>query len=76
MASVDDGRVVFAIPLDNVTYLGTTDTDLSKPFQSFVPKEQLFSPERAAGHLIDVLLAQTPENTGQFLAWDGQVIPW
>ena len=55
---------------------GTTDTDLSKPFQSFVPKEQLFSPERAAGHLIDVLLAQTPENTGQFLAWDGQVIPW
>ena len=65
-------------PLATVTLLhpGTTDTDLSKPFQSFVPKEQLFSPERAAGHLIDVLLAQTPENTGQFLAWDGQVIPW
>ena len=65
-------------PLATVTLLhpGTTDTDLSKPFQSFVPKEQLFSPERAAGHLIDVLLAQTPGNTGQFLAWDGQVIPW
>ena len=65
-------------PLATVTLLhpGTTDTDLSKPFQSFVPKEQLFSPERAAGHLIDVLLAQTPEQTGRFLAWDGQVIPW
>ena len=65
-------------PLATVTLLhpGTTDTDLSKPFQSFVPKEQLFSPERAAGHLIDVLLAQTPEHTGRFLAWDGQLIPW
>ena len=65
-------------PLATVTLLhpGTTDTNLSKPFQSFVPKEQLFTPERAAGHLIDVLLAQAPEHTGRFLAWDGQVIPW
>ena len=65
-------------PMATVTLLhpGTTDTALSKPFQSFVPKEQLFSPKRAAGHLIDVLLAQTPEHSGQFLAWDGQVIPW
>jgi len=27
MSSVDDGRVVFAIPLGNTTYVGTTDTD-------------------------------------------------
>ena len=65
-------------PMATVTLLhpGTTDTSLSKPFQSFVPKEQLFSPERAAGHLVDVLMEQAPEHTGQFLAWDGQVIPW
>jgi glycerol-3-phosphate dehydrogenase len=27
MNSIDDGRVVFAIPLGNATYVGTTDTD-------------------------------------------------
>ena len=66
------------LPLATVTLLhpGTTDTALSQPFQSFVPKEKLFSPERAAGHLLDVLLHQTPTDTGRFLAWDGQDIPW
>ena len=66
------------LPLTTVTLLhpGTTDTALSKPFQSFVPKEKLFSPERAAGHLLDVLLGQTPCDSGRFLAWDGQDIPW
>ena len=66
------------LPLATVTLLhpGTTDTALSQPFQSFVPKERLFSPERAAGHLLDVLLHQTPTDTGRFLAWDGQDIPW
>ena len=65
-------------PLSTVTLLhpGTTDTPLSKPFQGFVPPEQLFSPERAAEQLINVLSTQTPETTGSFLAWDGQVIPW
>lgn len=65
-------------PLSTVTLLhpGTTDTPLSKPFQGFVPPEQLFSPERAAEQLINVLFTQTPETTGSFLAWDGQVIPW
>ncbi len=66
------------LPLATVTLLhpGTTDTALSKPFQSFVPKAKLFSPERAAGHLLDVLLGQTPCDSGRFLAWDGQDIPW
>ena len=66
------------LPLTTVTLLhpGTTDTALSQPFQSFVPKEKLFSPERAAGHLLDVLLGQTPCDSGRFLAWDGQDIPW
>ncbi len=27
MSSIDDGRVVFAIPFENTTYIGTTDTD-------------------------------------------------
>ena len=55
---------------------GTTDTALSKPFHGFVPPEQLFHPQRSADHLADLLLQQTPEQSGRFLAWDGQVIPW
>ena len=55
---------------------GTTDTNLSKPFQSFVPAEKLFSPERAAEQLITVLSRQTPTDSGSFLAWDGQPIDW
>ena len=55
---------------------GTTDTALSKPFQSFVPPEKLFSPERAAEQLLNVLMQQTPETSGSFLAWDGQPIDW
>ena len=55
---------------------GTTDTSLSKPFQGFVRAESLFSPERAAQQLVDVLTRQGPDQTGSFLAWDGQPIPW
>ena len=65
-------------PKATVTVLhpGTTDTPLSEPFQSFVPPEKLFSPKRTADYLLDVLLQQTPEQSGAFLAWDGQSIPW
>ena len=50
--------------------------DRSKPFQSFVPPEKLFSPKRAADQLLTVLLKQTPSDSGAFLAWDGQSIAW
>ena len=65
-------------PNATVTLLhpGTTDTALSKPFQSFVPPEKLFSPERAADQLLTVLSRQTPMQSGSFLAWDGQLIDW
>jgi NAD(P)-dependent dehydrogenase (short-subunit alcohol dehydrogenase family) len=55
---------------------GTTATALSEPFRGGVPPERLFSPERAAQQLLDVLERQTPECSGSFLAWDGQPIPW
>ncbi|MEB3176044.1 MAG: SDR family NAD(P)-dependent oxidoreductase [Synechococcus sp.] len=55
---------------------GTTATPLSAPFQRGVPAEQLFTPERAAGHLLDVLEQQTAADSGRFLAWDGSAIPW
>lgn len=65
-------------PQSCVTLLhpGTTATPLSEPFRSGVPPERLFSPERAARQLLDVLQSQTPESSGSFLAWDGRTIPW
>jgi NAD(P)-dependent dehydrogenase (short-subunit alcohol dehydrogenase family) len=55
---------------------GTTATALSSPFQAGVAPQKLFSPARAAGQLLDVLEGLSPEQTGQFWAWDGQPIPW
>jgi NAD(P)-dependent dehydrogenase (short-subunit alcohol dehydrogenase family) len=55
---------------------GTTATDLSAPFRSGVAAEGLFSPQRAASHLLDHLPQRTPEDSGAFLAWDGSPIPW
>lgn len=55
---------------------GTTDTPLSRPFQGNVDAQSLFSPERAAGQLLDVLSRCTAADSGRFLAWDGQEIAW
>ena len=65
-------------PMATVSLLhpGTTDTNLSRPFQSFVAPDKLFSPKRAARQLVEVLLEQTPGQSGDFLAWDGQSIDW
>jgi NAD(P)-dependent dehydrogenase (short-subunit alcohol dehydrogenase family) len=66
------------LPLGCVSLLhpGTTATALSAPFQANVPAGGLFSPGRAAGHLLDVLERRTAEDSGRFWAWDGQPIPW
>ncbi|MCL6269693.1 SDR family oxidoreductase [Sansalvadorimonas sp. 2012CJ34-2] len=55
---------------------GTTDTSLSKPFQSNVPDGKLFPPEKTAGLLLDVLQKLSSEQTGRFWSWDGSEIPW
>lgn len=55
---------------------GTVDTNMSKPFQSHVPSEKLFSPAVSALHLLRVANDLTPENTGRLIAWDGQVIDY
>lgn len=55
---------------------GTTDTDLSKPFQKNVPPEQLFSKERTVKQLLNILDGVTMKATGSFYAWDGKIIPW
>jgi NAD(P)-dependent dehydrogenase (short-subunit alcohol dehydrogenase family) len=55
---------------------GTTDTDLSQPFQANVPPEKLFSVERTVRQLLGVIDGLVPGDTGRFLAWDGSEIPW
>ncbi len=55
---------------------GTTDTELSRPFQGNVPSEQLFTPSFAAARLLEVLGARSPADSGSFWDWSGQPVPW
>lgn len=66
------------LPLGCVSLLhpGTTATELSRPFQAGVAPGQLFSPARAAHHLLDVLEGLGGDQSGHFWAWDGSAIPW
>jgi NAD(P)-dependent dehydrogenase (short-subunit alcohol dehydrogenase family) len=55
---------------------GTVDTDLSEPFQARVPADRLFSVQRAASQLLDVIDGLNPEDTGCFFDWAGEPIEW
>ncbi len=55
---------------------GTTATRISEPFQAGVAPERLFTPQHTAQLLLTVVEALSPGDSGQFLAWDGQRIPW
>jgi len=55
---------------------GTTDTQLSQPFQRGVPPEKLFSPQRTVSQLIEVMSNVTSADTGAFFSWDGSRLPW
>jgi NAD(P)-dependent dehydrogenase (short-subunit alcohol dehydrogenase family) len=54
---------------------GTVDSDLSAPFQRSVPAGRLFTPEQAAWHLLEVIGALTPAESGSCLDWAGKPIP-
>jgi len=55
---------------------GTTDTELSRPFQKNVQAGKLYTPEQTAKRLLDVLEGLDENQSGQFLNWDGSTIPW
>ena len=55
---------------------GTTDTQLSRPFQRNVPPEKLFSVERTVGQLLKVLDQLQEKDSGEFFSWDGSRLPW
>jgi NAD(P)-dependent dehydrogenase (short-subunit alcohol dehydrogenase family) len=55
---------------------GTCDTVLSAPFQKNVPDGKLFSRERGARQLLEIVDSMTMSRTGSFVAWDKSPIPW
>lgn len=55
---------------------GTTDTQLSKPFQKSVSPEKLFPVERTVNQLLNVMNGLTEDDSGQFFSWDGSRLPW
>ncbi len=57
-----------------ILHPGTVNTNLSKPFQSFVKPDKLFTTEFAANCILKNIFNQT--KSGKFIAWDGSEIPW
>ncbi len=55
---------------------GTVNTQLSAPFQANVAEGHLFSPAYSAESLLEVLLGMSSEQTGSFVDWAGESIPW
>lgn len=55
---------------------GTTDTELSAPFQANVPQGKLFTAEFVAERLLAVIAERSAADTGNFYAWNGEPIPW
>lgn len=55
---------------------GTVSSALSAPFLSNRPRDQVFSAQTAAGHILRVLDRLGPSDSGRFYAWDGSTIPW
>jgi NAD(P)-dependent dehydrogenase (short-subunit alcohol dehydrogenase family) len=53
---------------------GTVDTALSAPFRRGVDPEKLFTPARAAGHLMSVMAGLEAGDSGGCFAWDGRRI--
>lgn len=52
---------------------GSVATKLTEPFN---PNHEVFTPPDAARRLLAVLAGAEPSQSGQFLAYDGSIIPW
>lgn len=66
--------------LPNVTvaalHPGTTDTELSAPFQKNVPMNQLFTSTQSVDYMMKVINQLSPEMSGKFWSFDGEILPW
>ena len=72
--------VEYARRAKNVKFIsfhpGTTDTELSKPFQSAVAASNLFSPEFVAEKLSAIMDSVPIDGELSFLDWNGKEIDW
>ncbi|MCL2913601.1 SDR family NAD(P)-dependent oxidoreductase [Shewanella corallii] len=55
---------------------GTTDSPLSRPFQTNVPEGKLFTPEFVAMQLHKLMSGQQADGKLSFIDWEGKTIPW
>jgi len=55
---------------------GTTDTQLSAPFQSNVATKKHFSTDQTATFLLVVMGKLNSKNSGRFWDWNGEELPW
>lgn len=55
---------------------GTVNTQLSAPFQSNIADGHLFTPEYSAECLLEVLSGMNSAQSGSFVDWAGESIPW
>jgi len=55
---------------------GTTDTALSRPFQANVKPDGLYTSNQSALRVLQVVRSGTPQDSGRFVNWDGQSIPF
>jgi len=64
----------------NVTVLalhpGTVSTALSRPHIPVNYGRKILEPAQCAEHLLTVIAARTPADSGAFFGWDGAAIPW
>ncbi len=54
---------------------GTTNTDLSMPFQKNVKQEKLFTTEYSVAKMMDVIKVIGLNDTGKCFSYDGTIIP-
>ena len=55
---------------------GTTDTQLSKPFQASVPEGKLFTTDFVADQLAQIMASAELDGQLSFLDWEGKTIPF
>ena len=55
---------------------GTTDSELSRPFQANVKPGKLYTSSQSADRILRVASAGQAQDSGRFVNWDGRQIPW
>lgn len=59
-----------------VIHPGTTDTELSQPFQQRIADGKLYTPEQSAQRIAAVIAGLQPAQSGGFWFWDGTPLPY